>query len=121
MPAYSRGDVYKWPEGRRAALTRDEAFQITDEITGRGFASTDVYAPNDPDIWGRDAGTWRERVVYDPRNIRSRFARFDPRLSHLANLSAGVAGVGVAGALATEREDGWEQAREYLRGLGLLD
>jgi hypothetical protein len=34
-------------------------------------------------------------VVFDPRNIRSRFARFDPRLKHLANLSAGVGGVAV--------------------------
>jgi hypothetical protein len=34
-----------------------------------------------------------ERMVYDPRNIRSQFARFDPRLRHLANLSAGVGGI----------------------------
>lgn len=34
-----------------------------------------------------------QRNVFDPRNIRSRFARFDPRLKHLANLSAGVGGV----------------------------
>jgi len=33
-----------------------------------------------------------QRNIYDPRNIRSRFARFDPRLSHLGNLSAGAAG-----------------------------
>jgi GNAT superfamily N-acetyltransferase len=32
------------------------------------------------------------RVVMDPANIRSRFARFDPRLKHLRNLSAGVGG-----------------------------
>lgn len=31
-------------------------------------------------------------VTFDPANIRSRFARFDPRLAHLRNLSAGVAG-----------------------------
>jgi hypothetical protein len=35
------------------------------------------------------------RVEYDPRNLRSRFARFDPRLSHLRNLSAGVGGLGL--------------------------
>lgn len=32
-------------------------------------------------------------MTSDPRNIRSRFARFDPRLAHLRNLSAGVAGL----------------------------
>jgi hypothetical protein len=30
-----------------------------------------------------------------PENIRSRFARFDPRLAHLRNLSAGVGGLGL--------------------------
>jgi len=33
--------------------------------------------------------------IFDPRNIRSRFARFDPRLRHLRNLSAGVGGLGL--------------------------
>ena len=37
-------------------------------------------------------------ISFDPSNIRSRFARFDPRLAHLKNLSAGVAGVGFSGA-----------------------
>jgi len=36
-------------------------------------------------------------VIFDPTNIRSRFARFDPRLSHLKNLSASV-GAGLLGA-----------------------
>lgn len=38
-----------------------------------------------------------EHVVFDPVNIRSRFARFDPRLAHLRNLSAGAAGAGILG------------------------
>lgn len=33
---------------------------------------------------------WDGRVVFDPSNIRSRFARFDPRLKNLSNLSAAV-------------------------------
>jgi hypothetical protein len=44
------------------------------------------------------------RVVPDPANIRSRFARFDPRLKHLANLSAAGAGVVGYNALTTERD-----------------
>lgn len=39
-----------------------------------------------------DGGPEWNRAVTDPRNIRSRFARFDPRLAHLKNLSAGIAG-----------------------------
>ena len=33
--------------------------------------------------------------VADPANIRSRFARFDPRLAHLRNLSAGIGALGL--------------------------
>ena len=42
------------------------------------------------------------RVVMEPRNLRSRFARFDPEFAHLGNLSAGVAGLGVVGLGATQ-------------------
>lgn len=31
-------------------------------------------------------------MAIGPTNVRSRFARFDPRLARLRNLSAGVAG-----------------------------
>ena len=46
---------------------------ISQELKRRGFAGVD------------DAVT---ALTFDPTNIRSRFARFDPRLSHLANLNA---------------------------------
>lgn len=46
------------------------------------------------------------RVSMDPSNIRSRFARFDPRLSHLRNLSAGMAGIGMLGLLSPEEREG---------------
>jgi hypothetical protein len=46
------------------------------------------------------------RVVMDPRNIRSRFARFDPEFAHLANLSAANIDplAGLFGALAAEEQ-----------------
>jgi hypothetical protein len=50
-------------------------------------------------------------VDFNPTNIRSRFARFDPRLRHLANLSAGI-GAGAV-MLPQERED-TRPLREYL-------
>jgi hypothetical protein len=42
---------------------------------------------------------------FNPANIRSRFARFDPRLSHLKNLSASV-GAGLLGANMMPNNDG---------------
>lgn len=45
-----------------------------------------------------DMDQGRHRInagIADPANIRSQFARFDPRLSHLKNLSAGLAAIGL--------------------------
>jgi hypothetical protein len=65
--------------------------------------------------------TGDEGTVFVPRNpeqLRSRFARFDPRLAHLRNLSAGVAGLGMLNALAAPDQEAEAQAiRNYLAGL----
>lgn len=42
-----------------------------------------------------------ELMVYNPADIRSRFARLDPRLAHLKNISAGI-GVGLLAPEITE-------------------
>jgi hypothetical protein len=41
--------------------------------------------------------------VNNPKDLRSKFARFDPRLKHLANLSAGVGGFGLLPYLLQEQ------------------
>lgn len=61
---------------------------------------------------GRDVGavsTADGMIAWNPANIRSRFARFDPRLSHLRNLSAGAAGLGILGGAMTPADevDAW--------------
>lgn len=56
-----------------------------------------------------------EYAIFDPRNIRSRFARFDPRLAHLRNLSAGVGGISAYNAMTAE-EKNKEKVRKYLKG-----
>lgn len=70
---------------------------------------------------GHDGVTFRfgdeimQLVTFDPRNIRSRFARFDPRLSHLANLSASNAAPGVG--LLSLTDDEREALRRYLEAV----
>ena len=46
----------------------------------------------------------RVRAEFDPKNIRSRFARFDPRLKHLKNLSAGFIPIGLLPFLMNEEQ-----------------
>jgi hypothetical protein len=58
-----------------------------------------------------------QRSFFDPTNIRSRFARFDPEFSHLSNLSAANASP-TAGLLAMQQEqDKPLPFMEMLRGL----
>lgn len=75
----------------------------TEALTARGYGSI-----ADDDVVN----------TFDPRNIRSRFARFDPRLAHLRNLSAGVGGLGLLGSGLMTAED--ERAiNNYING-GLI-
>jgi hypothetical protein len=59
-----------------------------------------------------------QRSFFDPSNIRSRFARFDPEFSHLSNLSAANASP-TAGLLASgaQEQDKPLPFMEMLRGL----
>jgi hypothetical protein len=59
-----------------------------------------------------------QEAIFDPTNIRSRFARFDPEFSHLSNLSAANASP-TAGLLASgaQEQDKPLPFMEMLRGL----
>lgn len=59
------------------------------------------------------------RVNYNPQDVRSRSARFDPRLSHLSNLTAANASTpaGLIAALSAEQER--SAIEEYLQRQGI--
>ena len=56
------------------------------------------------------------KVNYKPEDIRSQFARFDPRLAHLKNLSAAV-GIAPAGLLALQEAQKRANEKQYRQGL----
>lgn len=58
------------------------------------------------------------RVNYNPQDVRSRFARFDPRLSHLSGLTAMVA-IAPLGGLVAQGMVSQEELEDYLRQKGL--
>jgi hypothetical protein len=86
--------------------------ELDTALRGDGFDSLTVM--QDTGFLGRETPT---TVIFDPRNIRSRFARFDPRLSHLRNLSAGVGGVGL-GLGVMEPSDERQMRRSILDYIG---
>ena len=55
-------------------------------------------------VSGPEGAGGRVRLSYDPTDIRSIFARFDPRLAHLRNLSAGVGGLGLLSTMMPQEE-----------------
>ena len=57
-------------------------------------------------VSGPESASSRVRVSYNPSDVRSQSARFDPRLSHLKNLSAGIGGAAVLSALGDDAEAG---------------
>ena len=78
---------------------------ISQELKRRGFAGVD------------DAVT---ALTFDPTNIRSRFARFDPRLSNLRNLSAANVDplTGAAAVSASQQDDPLANLRAYIAAAG---
>ncbi len=62
------------------------------------------------------ASAGMEYAIFDPTNIRSRFARFDPEFAHLKNLSAGV-GAAPVGLLALREEQKRANEERYNQGL----
>lgn len=80
-----------------------------DSYADRGMAEREAFHAAIADQSNGGAmllNTADEGAVYVPRNsqqYRSQFARFDPRLSHLRNLSAAAAGTGLLGTALQDR------------------
>jgi len=79
---------YYWPEGRKAALNKEESEAITQELLAQGFDG--VVIPNkyaDPKF-----ADMYEVVAFNPNQVRSINAAFNPTSRGSANLMAGVMG-----------------------------
>ena len=103
MPIFvRRGQEYEWGSNP-IAMTRAESKAFRENLGGLGYDT--VRVPNnyaDDLMTSKEAANY-EVVSFDPANIRSRFARFDPRLAHLRNLSAAAAGTGLLGTALQDR------------------
>lgn len=89
-PLVSRGKYMQWPEGQQPFSTARDAIQGTKDIQNLGYQGTQV--TNDRDLYGSMPQFGTEQVTFDPANIRSRFAAFDPFRKDVATATAmGVA------------------------------
>ena len=77
--------------------------RVAEGLTEQGFAGVKSANP-------------QHMVTFDPKNIRSRFARFDPEFKHLSNISAGVAAAPL-GLLALQEDRKRANEERYMRGL----
>ena len=82
------------PDGRSlsalhpAGITRESAGAIREELRGMGHDGVEFRIGGEP----------AQFAVFDPKNIRSRFARFDPSKADSSDLLAGIAGASLLGA-----------------------
>ena len=86
MPIFARGRYMDWPDANQPFSNRRSSIEGTNEISSLGYDG--VRISNDRDFYGDNPDLQTEQVTFNPANIRSRFARFDPEFSHLSNLSA---------------------------------
>ena len=96
------GRYMDWPEGQLPFGNPRDSTAGTKDMQSLGYVGSKM--TNDRDLYGDVADIQTEYVTFDPSNVRSRFARFDPRLAHLRNLSAGVGGLGLLSSIMPQEE-----------------
>lgn len=95
------------PEKVKAALgsrinrpiTTDELAFAAKEAGYDSVSVSNVFDNTSNERIGKSVGI---EIVFDPKNIRSVYAKFDPKKSNSANLTAGVGALGLAGMYANQ-------------------
>jgi hypothetical protein len=114
-PLVSRGKYMDWPDGQPPFATAKDSIQGTKDIQGLGYQGTRM--TNDRDLYGNQPQLETEQVTFNPDDIRSRFAAFDP-FRRTAAIAATM-GVAAPDLLAAEQaqQDAYTQneMRKFMR------
>jgi len=104
IPNFTKGRYIEWPEGQLPFGNPRESIAGTRDMQALGYSGSRM--TNDRDLYGDAPDVQSEYVTFNPANIRSRFARFDPEFAHLSNLSAANIDPlsGLFGAMAAEEQ-----------------
>jgi hypothetical protein len=92
-PLLTRGKYFKWTEDTQPFASRKDSMQGTKDIQELGYQGTVMR--NDRDLWGETPNFGEEQVTFNPANVRSRYAAFDPARANEADLLAGVVPLGL--------------------------
>jgi len=121
IPLRTSGNYMEWPQGQLPFGSARDSISGTRDMRSLGYSGSRF--TNDRDFYGSTPDIQTEYVTFDPTNVRSRFARFDPRLSHLANLNAAnidpLTGAAAMGA-SQQEQDPLANLRAYIAQNGLL-
>jgi hypothetical protein len=103
-PLMTRGKYLEWPKGQPPFATRKDSIKGTEDIKNLGYSGTRM--TNDRNLFNEIPEIGTEQVVFDPKNVRSRFAAFDPMRKNEPDLLASIlAGLGLGGLLSLEEEE----------------
>lgn len=109
-PLLTRGKYMDWPEGQPPFSTARDSTQGTKDIQGLGYQGTRM--TNDRDLYGGTPQIGTEQVTFNPDDVRSRFAAFDP---FRRNAAIAAATGSLAPDLLAAQED--EVLKQRLSGL----
>ena len=112
-------DLMGLPELSTNAMARERRFEGDPSITFENVIDRGPYSLTDIQAMSASQPS-RVAVDFYPQNIRARFARFDPRLSHLANLNAANVDpiTGAAAVTASQQDDPLANLRAYISASG---
>tara|TARA_R110000772_G_scaffold94553_4_gene192507 strand:- start:863 stop:2329 length:1467 start_codon:yes stop_codon:yes gene_type:complete len=102
-PLVTKGKYMDWPEGQQPFSSVRDSVAGTKDIQNLGYSGTRF--TNDRDLYGSTPDIGTEQITFNPSNVRSIFAAFDPMRKNESNILAGALPFGILGADEETKKD----------------
>jgi hypothetical protein len=116
-PLLTRGKFLPFPAEHQPFGTAKQSIAATKDMQNLGYAGSEF--TNDRNLYDNNPDWHTEQVVFDPKNVRSRFAAFDPFRKNEANLLAShpaatlMAAGGLAGMARSALNEPYDPTNQY--------
>lgn len=106
IPAKIRGNLMEFDADGATLMDLDDGQlgDLVQEALDGGYDGLKISNFSDEAAWGNYNPT-THYAIFDPKNIRSRHAKFDPAKKDSADLLASIGGAGLLGLGLTQRQD----------------